>query len=323
LGLVWPVADRPVVGRFLSPLGYDWGAGCGGLPARGRASRSAPGGASASSATQGDPDRSTAPEGRSRLAPQWCPPSRPPGGTPASSATHRDPYLCLDHPPWGEQEWEGTPRWFHQRASSCLAPLLLRAPPLRFFFLPAAACCPSSAASIKPSSMASRPVARCLLRAICTCAHTHAEGEHRGENAACRLRFLSRRLLLFLGMSSSVCAESLVSRSPRMKGIVRGLSRAPLVARWPAEYSSLMSVARLELHCMWGSVGRKDAAAQGGMAGGAQARALACGAAGMPDGGRAPVAGRIDAQRRPEEASAGVSCLPRPSDIFETRAGFC
>ena len=23
LGLVWPVADRPVVGRFLSPLGYD------------------------------------------------------------------------------------------------------------------------------------------------------------------------------------------------------------------------------------------------------------------------------------------------------------
>ena len=73
---------------------------------------------------------------------------------------------------------------------------------------------------------------------------------------------------------------------------------------------------------MWGSVGRKDAAAQGGMAGGAQARALACGAAGMPDGGRAPVAGRIDAQRRPEEASAGVSCLPRPSDIFETRADF-
>jgi hypothetical protein len=58
------------------------------------------------------------------------------------------------------------------------------------------------------------------------------------------------------------------------------------------------------------------------MAGGAQARALACGAAGMPDGGRAPVAGRIDAQRRPEEASAGVSCLPRPSDIFETRADF-
>ena len=67
-------------------------------------------------------------------------------------------------------------------------------------------------------------------------------------------------------------------------------------------------------------MGGKDAAAQGSMAGGAQARALACGAAGMPDGGRAPVAGRIDAQRRPEEASAGVSCLPRPSDIFETRA---
>ena len=22
MGLVWPVADRPVVGRFLSPLGY-------------------------------------------------------------------------------------------------------------------------------------------------------------------------------------------------------------------------------------------------------------------------------------------------------------
>ena len=37
--------------------------------------------------------------------------------------------------------------------------------------------------------------------------------------------------------------------------IVKGLSRAPLVARWPAEYSSLMSVARLELHCRWGSVG--------------------------------------------------------------------
>ena len=69
-------------------------------------------------------------------------------------------------------------------------------------------------------------------------------------------------------------------------------------------------------------MGGKDAAAQGSMAGGAQARALACGAAGMPDGGRAPVAGRIDAQRRPEEASAGVSCLPRPSDIFETRADF-
>ena len=181
---------------------------------------------------------------------------------------------------------------------------------------------PTSVASIKPSSMASMPVARCLLRAVCTCAHTHAKGEHRGENAACRLRFLSRRLLLFLGMWSSVCAESLVSRSPRMKGIVKGLSRAPLVARWPAEYSSLMSVARLELHCRWGSVGGKDAAAQGSMAGGAQARALACGAAGMPDGGRAPVAGRIDAQRRPEEASAGVSCLPRPSDIFETRADF-
>ena len=23
MGLVWPVADRPMVGRFLSPLGYD------------------------------------------------------------------------------------------------------------------------------------------------------------------------------------------------------------------------------------------------------------------------------------------------------------
>ena len=164
---------------------------------------------------------------------------------------------------------------------------------------------PTSVASIKPSSMASMPVARCLLRAVCTCAHTHAEGEHRGENAACRSRFLSRRLLLFLGMSSSVCAESLVSRSPRMKGIVKGLSRAPLVARWPAEYSSLMSVARLELHCRWGSVGGKDAAAQGSMAGGAQARALACGAAGMPDGGRAPVAAastRSVGRRRPAPA---------------------
>ena len=25
MGLVWPVADRPRVGRFLPPLGYDWG----------------------------------------------------------------------------------------------------------------------------------------------------------------------------------------------------------------------------------------------------------------------------------------------------------
>ena len=109
------------------------------------------------------------------------------------------------------------------------------------------------------------------------------------------------------------------ARLSRMKGIVRGLSRAPLAARWSAEYSTLMSVARLELHCRWGSVGSKNAAAQGGMAGGAQARALACGAAGMPDGGRGPVAGSIDAQRRPEEAGAGVRGLPRPSDIFETR----
>ena len=150
-----------------------------------------------------------------------------------------------------------------------------------------------------------------------------AAGTSRGRGVHAQPAALARRraLLLFLGMSSSVCAESLVSRSPRMKGIVKGLSRAPLVARWPAElYSSLMSVARLELHCRWGSVGGKDAAAQGSMAGGAQARALACGAAGMSDGGRSPVAGRIDAQRRPEEASAGVSCLPRPSDIFETRA---
>ena len=243
------------------------------------------------------------PEGRISQASQWCPPPaapRLPGVSTQAADTPRLP--CV---------------------SCCLALALLRCPSLRFFFLGAAGW-PTSVASIKPSSMASMPVARCLLvlRAVCTCAHTHAKGEHRGENAACRLRFLSRRLLLFLGMWSSVCAESLVSRSPRMKGIVKGLSRAPLVARWPAEYSSLMSVARLELHCRWGSVGGKDAAAQGSMAGGAQARALACGAAGMPDGGRAPVAGRIDAQRRPEEASAGVSCLPRPSDIFETRADF-
>ena len=139
MGLVWPVADRPVVGRFLSPLGYEWSAGCGGLPARGRASRSAPGGAPACSATQGDPDRSTAPEGRSRLASQWCPP-------PAS--------LCLPC------------------ASFCRALklflLLLR------FFLPAAAGCPSSAASRSPSSMA-------LLKSI-----AHVDGPRRSRRSSPR-----------------------------------------------------------------------------------------------------------------------------------------
>ena len=49
----------------------------------------------------------------------------------------------------------------------------------------------------------------------------------------------------------------------------------------------------------------------------AEARALACCGAAMAGGGRGPVAGRIDAQHRPEEAGRRRR---RVKVVFETRA---
>ena len=88
------------------------------------------------------------------------------------------PLPLLGPPPWGGgQEWEGNSQWSLRAASYwasyCLAPLLLRAPPLRFF-LPAAAGCPSSAASRSPSSMA-------LLKSI-----AHVDGPRRSRRSSPR-----------------------------------------------------------------------------------------------------------------------------------------
>ena len=56
------------------------------------------------------------------------------------------------------------------------------------------------------------------------------ERQQERQSAACRLRFLSRRPLLFLALSSHVRAESLVSRLSKVKGITCGLFQARSIA---------------------------------------------------------------------------------------------
>ena len=56
------------------------------------------------------------------------------------------------------------------------------------------------------------------------------ERQHQVAGAACRLRFLSGRLLWFLSLSGSMCAGSLVSRLSKVKGITCGLFQAHSIA---------------------------------------------------------------------------------------------
>ena len=52
-----------------------------------------------------------------------------------------------------------------------------------------------------------------------------------GSAASFRLGFLLRRLLLFLGLSSSPCAEFLMSRMSRAESVTCRLFRAAFIVR--------------------------------------------------------------------------------------------